>query len=294
MTELVQVTERCHYFSGPVKVGLVRLEGDEVCLIDSGNDKSAGKAVRKALQEHGFHLKAIYLTHAHADHSGGCRYLQTQTGCRVYAPGAECAVACHPLLEPSLLYGGYPYRELRGKFLMAAACEAEPLCTEALPSGWEMIPLPGHFLDMVGFRTPDDVVYVADSLSSRETLEKYRICYTYDVAATLRTLEMLQGMQARLFIPAHAEPTADIAPLARYNEEQIRALAELILQLCAAPRSFEELLQSVADACGLVLNDEQYVLIGSTLRSYLSWLRESGRVQTRFEANRMLWSAAAM
>ena len=35
---------------------------------------------------------------------------------------------------------------------------------------------------------------------------------------------------------------------------------------------------------------EQYVLVGSTVRSYLSWLKEQGRIQNRFEENRLLWS----
>ena len=45
---------------------------------------------------------------------------------------------------------------------------------------------------MVGFRSPDDIVYLADCLSSRETLEKYQIGFIYDVAAYLKTLEMVK------------------------------------------------------------------------------------------------------
>ena len=66
---------------------LVRLDEKDVCLIDSGNDKDAGRRIRQVLDANGWHLTAIYNTHAHADHIGGNRYLQGQTGCRVYAPG---------------------------------------------------------------------------------------------------------------------------------------------------------------------------------------------------------------
>ena len=34
---------------------------------------------------------------------------------------------------------------------------------------------------------------------------------------------------------------------------------------------------------------EQYVLVGSTVRSYLSWLKDSGRLTGRFENNLLLW-----
>ena len=44
---------------------------------------------------------------------------------------------------------------------MAQESDAQELTKESLPEGFEIIPLPGHFFDMVGFRTPDDVVYTA-------------------------------------------------------------------------------------------------------------------------------------
>ena len=187
MYELVQVSERCYYIQSPAKMGLVRLAGEDVCLIDSGNDRDAGRKVRQLLDASGWHLTAIYNTHSNADHIGGNKYLQAQTGCKIYAPGSECDMTRHTVLEPAFLYGGYPCKDLRHKFLMAQASDAQLLTAEALPAGFEMIPLPGHFFDMVGCRAPGNVVYLADCLSSRETLEKYRIGFIYDVGAYLET-----------------------------------------------------------------------------------------------------------
>ena len=177
MYELVQVSERSYYIQSPAKIGLVRTGEKEVCLIDSGNDKDAGKKVKKILDAEGWTLSAIYNTHSHADHVGGNRYLQAQTGCRIYASGIEQGFTVHPVLEPSYLYGGNPPKELRHKFLMAQESQAQPFTKDVLPEGWEMIPLPGHSFDMVGFRTPDDVVFLADCLSSAGTLEKYQISF---------------------------------------------------------------------------------------------------------------------
>lgn len=192
MYELIQVSGSSYYVQSPAKIGLVRLNDTDVCFIDSGSDKDAGRKARQILDKNGWRLTAIYNTHSHADHIGGNRYLQGQTGCRIYAPGAECAFTRHPILEPSLLYGGCPPRELRHKFLMAQESDAAYLTAEVLPQGMELLPLPGHCMDMAGFRTPDNVVYLADCLSSRETLEKYRIGYIYDVGAYLATLETVE------------------------------------------------------------------------------------------------------
>lgn len=292
MYELVSVTERTHYLESPAKIGLVRLGEKDVCLIDSGNDKDAGRKVRKLLDERGWHLTAIYNTHSNADHIGGNRYLQAQTGCRVFAPGVECAFTRRPELEPAFLYGGYPCRDLRHKFLMAQPSDAEPLTAEALPEGFEVIELPGHFFDMVGFRTPDDVVFLADCLSSAETLEKYRVSFIYDVAAYLETLQMVSGLSARMFVPAHAEVTDDISALAQLNIKTVHEIAEKIYALCAEPRSFEGILQRIFADYGLRMTFEQHVLVGSTVRSYLSWLRDEGRLEVEFRDNVLLWRRA--
>ncbi|MBQ6464824.1 MAG: MBL fold metallo-hydrolase [Oscillospiraceae bacterium] len=292
MYELIQITDRSYYIESPAKIGLVRLSGAEVCLIDSGNDKDAGRRLRQLLDKNGWKLTAIYNTHANADHIGGNRYLQAQTGCRVFAPGIDCCFTRHPVLEPAFLYGGYPPKDLRHKFLLAQESDAEPLTPEALPEGFEAIPLPGHFFDMAGYRTPDDVVFLADCLSSRETLEKYRIGFIYDVAAYIRTLEKVREMQARLFVPAHAAATEDIAPLAQYNLDCVREIAERIVGLCAEPLCFEALLQKLFQAYSLSMNFEQYVLVGSTVRSYLAWLKDAGRLSVIFENGTLLWVRA--
>lgn len=289
MYELIQVSGSSYYVQSPAKIGLVRLNDTDVCLIDSGSDKDAGRKARQLMEKNGWHLTAIYNTHSHADHIGGNRYLQSQTGCRLYAPGAECAVTRHTVLEPSMLYGGCPPRELRHKFLMAQESDAAYLTADVLPEGFQLLPLPGHCMDMVGFRTADDVVYLADCVSSRETLEKYRIGYIYDVGACLATLETVKTMTAKAFVPAHAEVTENIAPLAQYNMDTVQEVGDAITALCAAPQTFEELLKALFDRYGMVMTFEQYALVGATVRSYLTWLKETGRVTAEFADNRMLW-----
>lgn len=289
MYELIQVSERSYYFQSPAKIGLFRLNGTDVCLIDSGNDKNAGRKVRQVLDANGWRLAAIYNTHSNADHIGGNAYLQAQTGCKIYAPGIECDFTRHPVLEPSFLYGGFPCRELRHKFLLAQPSGAAPLTQEVLPDGFELIPLPGHFFDMVGFRTPDQAVFLADCLSGQETLDKYQISFVYDVAAYLQTLERVKAMQAAVFVPSHADAAADIAPLAQANIDKVWEISETITELCREPLCWEALLQKLFTHYGLAMDFAQYVLVGSTVRSYLAWLKDTGRLTARFEQNLLLW-----
>ena len=289
MFELIQVTDTVYYIQSPAKIGLVLTGDGEVCLIDSGNDKDAGKKIRKILGERGWTLKAIYNTHSHADHIGGNQYLQAQTRCRIYAPDLECDFIRHPILEPLGLYGGNPPKDLRHKFLMARESQVLSLTKEVLPEGWERIPLPGHSFDMTGFRVPGDMVFLADCLSSQATLEKYQIGYLYDVEAYLDTLEKVCSMEAALFIPSHADPVEDIGPLARRNIEKIHTILQTILGICSEPKTADQVLKELFDAFGLVMNFEQYALIGSTLRSCLTYLKEKGLAEAFFDRNMLFW-----
>ena len=290
MYELIQVSERSYYIQSPAKIGLVRTGDSEVCLIDSGNDKDAGKKVKRLLDAQGWTLRAIFNTHSHADHIGGNKYLQAQTDCAVYAPGIERDFTEHPILEPSFLYGGNPPKALRHKFLMAQECQALPLTPAALPEGWELLPLPGHSFDMVGFRTPDDVVYLADCLSSEETLAKYQISFLTDVEAYLKTLETVKTLTAACFVPSHAEAARDIAPLAQVNIDKAHEIAEKIVDTCREPSGFEQILKKLFDDYGLEMTLEQHALVGSTVRSYLTWLTENERLHARIEQNMLLWA----
>ncbi len=292
MYELIQMTDHDYYIDCPARIGLVRLDETDVVLIDSGSDKDAGKKVLRILEANRWRLRAIFNTHSHADHIGGNRLLQDRTGCAVYARGLECVYTNDPCLEPATLYGGLPFRELRNKFLMAKESAASPLTEDVLPAGIRLLALPGHSFDMVGFLTPEGTAYIADCVSSEETLAKYGIGYLWDVEASLATLAALKGIPARRFVPSHAPVTEEIGALAARNEEAIRAVKRRILALCAPAVSFEELLKQLFDGDGLQMTAQQYALVGSTLRSYLSSMYDHGELTVCFRDNRMLWAAA--
>lgn len=82
MNELIQIGEKTYYISGPFHVGIYDLGTEsytgrkEVCLIDSGVDKTVAKVIDKRLIENEFTVKMIINTHYHADHCGGNAYFK--------------------------------------------------------------------------------------------------------------------------------------------------------------------------------------------------------------------------
>lgn len=291
MFELNQVGERSYYINCPAKVGIYKINDTEVYLIDSGNDKDAGRKVRKILSENGWSLKGIINTHSNADHIGGNKYLQQQTGCKIFAAGIEAAFTKYPLLEPSFLYGGYPCKDLRHKFLLASESDACEITDADFLEELEVIPLRGHFFDMIGIRTPDDVVFLADCISSKSTLEKYQVSFIYDVAEYLNTLDKVEAMKAAMFVPAHSDATNNIKGIVQLNRQKVFDISNDIQSILKTPMCFEELLKRLFDEYGLTMNFEQYVLVGSTVRSYLSWLKDNEKINATFTDNLLMWSS---
>lgn len=291
MFELNQVGERSYYINCPAKIGIYKVNDTEVYLIDSGNDKDAGRKVRKILNENGWSLKGIINTHSNADHIGGNKYLQQQTGCKIFADGIEAAFTKYPLLEPSFLYGGYPCKDLRHKFLLASESDVCDITDVDFPKELEVIPLRGHFFDMIGIRTPDNVVFLADCISSKSTLEKYQISFIYDVAEYLNTLDKVEAMEAAMFVPAHSDVTNNIKSVVQFNRQKVFDISNEIQSILKTPMCFEELLKRLFDEYGLTMNFEQYVLVGSTVRSYLSWLKDNGKIRAAFTDNLLMWSS---
>ena len=93
-------------------------------------------------------------------------------------------------------------------------------------------------------------------------------------------------------IPPLRERREDIVPLAQYNIDKVLEIADIITGLCRTPQTFESVLQQLFRRFDLVMDFEQYALVGSTVRSYLAWGKDTGRLQVIFDDHRLLWQQA--
>ncbi len=287
MYELINVGKETYYFSSPSKIGLW-INGNDAYFIDSGNNKDAAKKALKKIDEMGLSLKGVLITHSHADHIGGCNFLQEKTGCEIFSFGIEKAFTEYPILEPSFLYGANPPEELRHKFLLASPSKTTD---SPFPCSIERINLSGHSFDMTGYKMPDGTVFIGDALASPEGLIKYPFSFLYDVEKYLETLEFLKELDAKIFVPSHAEPCEKIDSLCEINREQVEKNCSTVLELCKNGATCEELLAKVFDRLGLVMTYEQNVLYNSTLRAYLTYLSRLGKIRLEISENKLIFIA---
>lgn len=288
MFELRPLGERTFVIQAPVRLGVSLLGEGRVALVDSGLDAQYAKRVLRLLEAEKWTLEWIVHTHSHADHIGGNAVLTERTGCRVLATAGERPFVEQPMLEPTMLYGGNPPRELLGKHTLASPSPVFATLPEGLPGELEMIPLPGHSPDMVGFQTPDGVCFLGDSLLSEAALQKHGIPYLYDVGKHLRTLDFLTGIRARWYVPSHVDPLENLEALIEVNRAAVMAVIQVLLSKARLPRSEEDLFAEVKAHFALADNAVSYALVTSTLRAYLTYLLEAGLIDQVYESGRRM------
>ncbi len=286
--ELIQVGEKTYYIKNATNIGIYKIDDTHVYLIDTGNDKDAGKKILKIINEQGWIVDGIINTHSNADHIGGNKIIQDRTNCVILSYKVESCLTEFPILEPSFLYGGYPFNDLCNKFLMAKPSIASSI-ENKLPEGLEYFSLKGHFFDMIGIKTSDNIYFLADSLFSEETINKYHLFFIYDVQEYLNTLEFLSTLDGNLYIPSHCEATLDINSLIQCNRNKIKEIENKIYNICEQEITFENILKRLFDEYNLVMNINQYYLVGSTVKSYLSYLYNHNKLSYELKDNKMLW-----
>ncbi len=293
LMEINILNNRSCYIPGRVNIGIWK-DGEGGCyLIDSGGDESSGRKLFRLLQENSLTLKGIINTHSNADHIGGNAYLQKKTSCVIMASSIERTIIENPVLEPLILWGAYPFSGIQTKFLQAVPSVVGTELTrgQVVPNtDLTVIDLPGHFINMIGLLSSDGVCYIADSVFSEEIINKYRFIVTFDVEATLSTLDKLETIEASWFVPCHAEAIKeDITPIVEVNRKGILSLNDAVLHSCSDPHSREEVLAHLAATWNIDMNPVQYVLNLSTISAHLAFLEKRGLVETWVEKGFLLW-----
>ena len=105
------------------------------------------------------------------------------------------------------------------------------------------------------------------------------ICFYY----TFKTKRRYERLALRL------GNNTDISVMLKSYIDKVNEIACYIVELCKEPLCFEHILQKLFTYYNLKMNFEQYVLVDSTIRSYLTWLKDKRRLDNCFQDNMLLW-----
>ncbi|MFV8827465.1 MBL fold metallo-hydrolase [Alkalihalobacterium sp. APHAB7] len=289
--ELNQINEQCFYFKGAVNIGYIKNEEDGI-LIDAGLDDSAVKKVIKQLDEKGWPLTHLFITHAHADHFGGAAYLKKKKEVKISAPELESAILTFPILEPIYLQNGnYPFKELRNKFVEGKPVTVDETCTEGPYSigslNVTLHNVSGHSYHMLAVQV-DDVLYAADSYFDEKTLVKHNIPYIVDGTETIRSLHKLLSMDVNGAVPGHGEYEESFKDTVQKNILYHQKVEEDLLKIISREKStsLDTVIAKLCQLRGLKIeNMTSWALFRTGVCAYLKKVVEEGQVQIIFENN---------
>ena len=277
---------------GPTNIGFIHTD-EGVLLVDSGNGKEAGRKINQALKQMGWQAYGVINTHSNADHIGGNDYLQRNLSCKIFSPAVEAAFTEHPELETAFLWGGKPVKDIDNKFFKAVPSRVDHILTRdsRIAKGLAIHPMDGHFFNMMGVETQDSVLFIADAIFGSKVLEKYKLPFIYDVGAFKATIARIQAIEADYYVPSHGSVRSGIDELARLNLSVVENLETALHDILARPAHYDHILKAVCDKFTITLDCAQYALVGSTVRSFLSYLYNQGRLKLFFDANILYWES---
>ena len=290
----IQLSEKVFYLPGGVNSVILIGDNKQAVLVDTGGDKEAGRRIRKACDALEVTPVAIVNTHSHADHYGGNDYLVRNLNLPVYAPPFEASIMQSPYLEPVYLFGGAkPPKELTSKWLLAKPSPVdrllEPGALGLAGLTLEIIESSGHAHTHYAVKV-NDVLFAADAVFGESALEKYPLPFGQDIGRQMASAEKMGEQEVRVILPGHGEPTEEVAALVQKNIETFQRAADVIEEVCTGVDTATVLKETCKELHIEMTDLPRYYLNLCTVKAYLSYLRDEGRVGLELRDNTPLWS----
>lgn len=232
--------------TGYARIPVYKLNETQIIMIDSGIPED-GPGIVTCLQEAGLTVKAVLTSHKHPDHVGNHLLLRRSFGARLYMSQYTAAACAEPMNQVESYLGIASYRRIAQmmveEFIPDEIMDwrADHVTVEGIR--FDILHLPGHCAEQMGFVTPDNVAYLADTVLSKHIVTKLRTSYCTCVELDLQSKEMVSKLNYDRYILAHNEVCDSIAQLAILNRDILQSKADLLASLATDYVTLEELVR---------------------------------------------------
>ncbi|MGC8606957.1 MAG: MBL fold metallo-hydrolase [Vulcanisaeta sp.] len=291
---LQRLSDNVYVVPGRTNAGVLVIDNNECVIVDTGIDEDSGRRILNAIKPLNLMVRAIINTHHHADHIGGNALIMKRSGAAVYATPEDKTFIERPVLEPLYLFGSFPPKLLRTKLLEAEGVPVRDLDDLRREVGFEVMPLPGHTMGMVGI-SYGNVLFTADSFFPVDVIRKYGAPYHLNAGLALESLRKLSEGVSRYgyVVPAHGNilKPPDSINVINENMNAINRLRDFVLNNINDSIVLEELVMKILSSLGISIDSpHNYLLNRSALLSYITWLSDDGLLTINAVGNKLLIS----
>ena len=313
----IELTSGVYVIPGSTNVGVIINENDsseasgvEVYLIDSGCTEIDGEYVFDVLkaffeqQGLSFTIKAILTTHGHADHCGAHNFLREETGCELWAAKHEQGAMETPIIQGTVLWGGYPPHEMRTLFFMPSPTAVDHFITKddviELSGSRKItfIELKGHSYETLGIiitgKNEHKVIFPGDNIFPRNEIINHWIPLILNPVEYMDSLDKLCAIEkVDWCIPSHGDfLRRNINEAAELNKIAIISTRTCILDALKTKKKLtaEEIVKYVADKNDMELSFSQYALVQSTVKSYIAVMHDAREIKMAVSDNKLYFS----
>lgn len=295
--ELNKINGNTYYIDNPTNIGVYAFKSKYCMMVDTGINNTVAIKFDEILKDNGLKPKYIVNTHNHMDHSGGNMYFKEHhPGSLFYASHGEKLFIEDDSLFSTYIYGASPVKELRKRNSKNRGVIVDFLLEDGSnkinDERFEVLPLKGHSIDMVGIGTPDRVCFLGDGLFSHENMKKHPFPFLFDIEDQLDTLEYIKTLDYDFFVLSHGDRVytrEEIFELAKDNRMNIENYSEDIRTLLSQPLTREELLEQILILNEIAMNFRDYYLCLSSAGAFISYLYNNDELEYRYENGKLYY-----
>ena len=310
---IIELSSGVYVIPATTNVGVITTEngsGLDVYLVDSGCTEIDGEYVLDVLKAffeqlgQSFTLKAIITTHGHADHCGAHNFLRQETGCEIWAAKHEQGAMETPIIQGSVLWGGYPPHEMRTLFFMPSPTEVNHFISKddvielSDDRKLSFMELKGHSYETLAVIITDKkehkVIFPGDNIFPRNEIINHWVPLILNPVEFMESLDELCELdKVDWCIPSHGDfLKRNINEAAELNKIAIISTRTCILDSLKTKKrlTVEEIVKYVADKNDMKLSFSQYQLVQSTIKSYMAVMHDAREIKMEVSDNKLYFS----
>lgn len=314
---IIELSSGVYVIPGTTNVGVVTNENlssngstVDVYLIDSGSTEIDGEYVLDVLkaffeqQGQTFNVKALITTHGHPDHCGAHNFLKEESGCQLWASKHEQGAMETPIIQGTVLWGGYPPHEMRTLFFMPSPTYVDHIINAdeiiELSGGRKLsfMELNGHsyqtFCAIISDKNDKKVIFPGDNIFPRNEIINHWIPLILNPVQYMESLDKLCAIEkVEWCIPSHGDfLKRNINEAAELNKIAIISTRTCILDSLKTKKrmTVEDIVKYVADKNDMQLTFSQYVLVYSTVKSYIAVMHDAREIKMEVSDNKLYFS----